>query len=81
MSQKTVGQAITEAVAHHQAGRLNQAELIYRQILAAVPNHPDALHLLGLIAHDVGKQDVAEGLVKQAIAIAPGQVHYHNSLG
>ena len=43
---------------HHQAGRLQAAEQIYRQILAVEPNHADAIHLLGVIAHQV-RQDHA----------------------
>src|SRR5581483_2485845 len=38
------------AIQHHQAGRLDVAEEICREVLAAVPDHVDALHLLGVIA-------------------------------
>jgi Flp pilus assembly protein TadD len=38
----------------HQAGRLNEAEGLYRQILAVDPNHADGLHLLGVMAHQRG---------------------------
>ena len=38
---------IEQALEHHRAGRLQQAEAIYRQMLRQEPNHPDALHLLG----------------------------------
>ncbi|MEN6630373.1 MAG: SEC-C metal-binding domain-containing protein, partial [Sulfuricella sp.] len=45
-----VPQTLQAALAHHQAGRLLQAEEIYQQILQAEPNHPEALHLLGMLA-------------------------------
>ena len=37
------------AVAHHHAGRMDEAEALYQKILEAAPNHPQALRLLGLI--------------------------------
>ena len=55
----TIQQAIDLGVQHHNAGRLPEAENIYQQILQSEPNHPTALHLLGVIAHQVGKNDTA----------------------
>ena len=52
-------QAIDLAVQHHNAGRLSEAESLYQQILQSNPSQPVALHLLGVIAHQVGKNDVA----------------------
>ncbi len=40
--------ALHEAARHQQAGDLAKAEAMYRQILKRHPDHPDALHLLGL---------------------------------
>ena len=45
----TVEETLQAALAHHQAGRLAEAEDLYRQILAVAPNHADAQHLLGLV--------------------------------
>jgi protein O-GlcNAc transferase len=70
-----------QAVAHHQAGRLAQAEPLYREILAADPRQPDALHLLGVIAYQVGRHDVAIDLIRQAIAVSGAQAAYYNNLG
>lgn len=47
------------AVMHHQAGQLAKAEACYRQVLKAQPNHADVVHLLGVIALQVGRYDVA----------------------
>ena len=48
MSQLRLQQAFELAVRHHQAGRLREAEGIYRQVLRHQPGHADALHLLGV---------------------------------
>ena len=44
---------------HHGAGELSKAEGIYQEILKADPNQPAALHLLGVIAHQTGNNDIA----------------------
>ena len=50
MTPITIEQAMQIALGHHQAGRLAEAEAIYRQVLAQFPDHADALHLLGVLA-------------------------------
>ena len=55
----TPQEALDNALDHHQAGRLGQAEAIYRQILSHQPNHPDALHMLGVLAHQMNQNDAA----------------------
>ncbi len=77
----TIPEALALAIQHHQAGRLAEAEALYRQILAVQPRHTDALHLLGAIAGQVGRNDVAVDLIRQAIALAPEQPTFHSSLG
>jgi hypothetical protein len=54
-----VSEALRIAIQHHQAGRLDLAEGICRAILGVEPDHADALHLLGVIARQVGKPEVA----------------------
>jgi len=44
---------------------------MYRQVLEADPHQPDALHLLGLIAHQFGKSDLAAQLIARALEIRP----------
>ena len=80
-SMATIAEALNLALQHHQAGRLQEAEALYRQILQAQPNHPDALHWLGLIAHQVGRHDVAIDFIRQAILQNPGVADFHNNLG
>jgi predicted O-linked N-acetylglucosamine transferase (SPINDLY family) len=67
----TVPQAFQLALQHHQAARLAEAEGLYRRILAVQPNHAEALHFLGVIAHQVGRHDVAVEWLRKSIAIEP----------
>lgn len=69
------------AVEFHQAGRLMEAERIYRQILAGNPEDPAALHLLGLLAADAGKPDAGIALIRRAIALRPAAADFHSNLG
>ena len=77
----TIPEALSAATQQHQAGQLQAAEQIYRQILAVEPDHPHALHQLGLLAHQSGRPDVAVEFVLRAIAICDSEAVFHNSLG
>jgi predicted O-linked N-acetylglucosamine transferase (SPINDLY family) len=77
----TISQAFAIAVQHHQAGRLDLAEQIYRKILAAEPDHADALHLLGLAAYQAGRYSEALERMIRAAALNPAAELYQNHLG
>ena len=72
---------LNDAVDHHRAGRLIEAEEIYRQILAAEPDYPYALCLLGTIAQATGEYDQAVELISRAIAVKPDYTDAHSNLG
>jgi protein O-GlcNAc transferase len=72
---------IETALQHHAAGRLPEAENIYQQVLQSDPDHPDALHLLGVIANQVGRNDIAIELITKAITNKPNLAEAHNNLG
>jgi predicted O-linked N-acetylglucosamine transferase (SPINDLY family) len=81
MSQMTIGEAMRIAIEHHQAGHWAEAEGIYGQILAQVPGHADALHLLGALACQTGRPEPAIDLIGRAIALNPAVAEYHGNLG
>jgi len=81
LSDLSISQVIQVAREHHQAGRLSQAEAIYQQILQVAPNHPDALHLSGLIALRRGKNEIAVDLISRAISVNPSNPTYYINLG
>jgi protein O-GlcNAc transferase len=77
----TIQQALYLAIQHHTAGRLSEAETIYQQILQSDPNQADALHLLGVIAHQMGKNDRAVDLITKALDLKPDYPDAYNNLG
>ena len=68
------------AFAHHQAGRLTEAERLYRQIRATDPGHVDSLHFLGMLAGQTGRNDLAMELIGQALALKPDYAGAHYNL-
>jgi len=73
--------AFEAALQDHKAGRLAEAEQVYRQILAIDPQHFDALHLSGVIAHQNGKYEEAVALMEKAVARDPTAFPAFNNLG
>jgi tetratricopeptide (TPR) repeat protein len=69
--QSNLQQLFDAALAHHQAGRLAQAEPVYRQVLAVNPNQPEALHLLGLLYHQAGHSQQGLDLILRSVQLAP----------
>lgn len=75
------GGAFAQALQLHQAGRIKEAEAIYRQIVAADPKHFDATHLLGVAALQSGRLDEAARTIEKALKLNPGAAAAHNNLG
>jgi predicted O-linked N-acetylglucosamine transferase (SPINDLY family) len=73
--------ALERAFAHHTAGRLEEADAGYREILAVDPRHFDALHLRGVLALQAGRPDAAVEAITAALGVVPASAQAHNSLG
>jgi tetratricopeptide (TPR) repeat protein len=58
----------------------DRAEAIVRNIVAAVPGHPGALHLLGVICYERGEPETGIQFLKAAIASEPGNGHFLSNL-
>lgn len=72
---------LDEAVFHHRAGHFAQAEPLYRRILEIDPDNAEALHLLGLMAYQIGKLDQAVDLISRAIRNNSNKAAYFFNLG
>lgn len=71
---------LAEAVGYHQAGRLDDAETIYREILSEQPNRPDVLHLLGALRGQTGQIDSAIELISRAINLKSDVALFYDTL-
>jgi len=78
---RRVADRMKRAVALHRAGRMAEAEAIYRVILKRLPSQPDALHFLGLIRQQQGRSDEAIHLMRRATEFAPDYADAFNNLG
>jgi len=76
-----LGRALATATRHHQAGRLGEAEALYRRVLKAHPGHVDTLHLMGVLRHQQGQVDEAIPLLEQAAAARPDDAAFRYNLG
>ncbi len=74
-------QALAIGFDHHRAGRLEEAQAVYLQILEVLPDEPNANDLLGLVLQTRGDLVGAHAALMKAIAAAPGNARYHADLG
>jgi tetratricopeptide (TPR) repeat protein len=77
----SISESLRIGFAHHQAGRRQAAEEIYRQILAEDPNQADANHLLGILALEAKQHEIAIDFIKRAIRSKASAPAFHNNLG
>lgn len=77
----SVQQAFDVALQHHESGQLAQAEQIYRQILSVQPDHAEALHLLGVVAHSTKHHAQAMELIIHSLRVNPENPSALSNLG
>ena len=73
-------QTLAAAMAQHRAGRLSEAERLYRLACDADPKNARAFHMLGVVAHQLGRSDAA-ALVGRAATLDPNFAEAHNDRG
>ena len=77
----TIKELIETANKFHKEGKLAHAESGFRKILEHIPNHPVALHFLGVIALQSGNPNASIKLIKRALETAPDYSQAYNNLG
>ena len=77
----SLAEMLNQASQYHQSGQYQDAEKIYQQVLQVEPDHPDANHLLGVLAYQAGQYTSAAQLISKAILNDGNQAPYYNNLG
>lgn len=77
----SIEERLKHAFQLHQTGQLNEAEQAYRSILEAKSDNPLALYLLGILADQTGRSDMAITLIERSLAIRPDNAPALASLG
>ncbi len=65
-----ISSQLKKAMSHHQSGNFGEAATLYWAILEKEPDHVDALHLGGLIAHEIGDSLAAIQMISRAMSIS-----------
>ena len=76
-----VTESLQKALKYHEAGELEQAEALYQDIIRVDPGHADALHLLGVAAHQRADHRRGADYIGRAIARQSQSALYHSNLG
>lgn len=71
-----IKQILERAVAHHQAGRFDEADKLYRSIILVQPSHPEANHNIGSIALANNQPAIAQAHFMKAIEADPTRGQY-----
>ena len=65
----------------HRRRSFDAAERLYREVLDAAPEHPDALHWLGVLLCGSDRQVQGRALIERSIALVPDFPGFHNNYG
>lgn len=77
----TAVEALDLAMWLHRAGRLQEAESVYRAVLRGDPHQPDALHYLGVLHHQLGNAEAAVEMIRASLRNAPNNANAWSNLG
>ena len=81
MSGQNTVDKLALGIREHNAGNLQAAEAHYRDILVSDAQHPDALHLLGVVLHQYNRNQEAVDFILRAIELNPESADAYNNLG
>jgi tetratricopeptide (TPR) repeat protein len=74
-------QNFTSALSLHEAGKLDEARLLYEHVLEVVPGHGETLDLYGRLLFQQGEHDRSLTILRQAVSIDAPSPSRWNHLG
>jgi predicted TPR repeat methyltransferase len=77
----TLEEAVSIAILLQKNDQLAEAEEVYRRIFDTAPNHPEALHYAGVLAHQQGRSEDAVALIEKSLALVPDRADCYSNLG
>ncbi|WP_041446972.1 tetratricopeptide repeat protein [Thiocystis violascens] len=77
----SIDDAMDLAMNLHHAGHHEDAYKIYSRVLELEPNHPDALHFMGIMAHQRGCDEDAIRLMSHSVDLRPDHAGFRSNLG
>lgn len=81
ISSSKIQRLLKESSLYCSVGKLNEAKLIYQDLLKVVPSHPDVLANLGTIELQFGNTEIGVNYLKKSISINPNQYIFLTNLG
>ena len=77
----SLDEAISIAIRLQQNDQWVSAGDVYRRVLEVSPEHPDALHYSGVLAHQEGKSEQAIALIQRSLELEPNRADWYSNLG
>ena len=77
----SLDEAVSVAIVLQQNGQWAAADEIYRTVLTAAPDHADALHFSGVLAHQQARSEQAVALIERSLELEPERADWHSNLG
>ena len=77
----SLDEAVSVAIALQQDEQWAAAADIYRSILEVAPDHADALHFSGVLAHQQARSEEAVALIERSLELEPDRADWHSNLG
>jgi predicted TPR repeat methyltransferase len=76
----TLEEAVSLAIGLQKKEQWSAARDLYRRVLEVAPDHADALHFSGVLAHQEGHSEEAVALIRRSLELQPRHADWHSNL-